>query len=210
MSLSAYLTDPEAITRASFALIREEAGIDRLPLARRSLASRLVHACGLPEVASRLAWNGDPVVAGRTALGRGAPILVDSRMVAAGISAPAGSAIPRVICRLSASGVPERAREQGITRSAAAVDLWRGDLDGAVVAIGNAPTALFRLLERMAEWEERPAAILAFPVGFIGAAESKQALMESELDVPYVTLPGRFGGSALGAAAVNTLLRPLM
>jgi precorrin-8X/cobalt-precorrin-8 methylmutase len=208
MSVSAYLTDPEAITRASFALIREEAGIDRLPLGRRALATRIVHACGLPEVAGRLAWNGDPVVAARQALGRGAAILVDSRMVAAGISVPPGSASPRVICRLSASGVVERAREQAITRSAAAVDLWRPDLDGAVVAIGNAPTALFRLLERLTEWPERPAAILGFPVGFIGAAESKQALIESEVDVPFVTLPGRFGGSSLAAAAVNALLRP--
>ncbi|MFO1069967.1 MAG: precorrin-8X methylmutase [Geminicoccaceae bacterium] len=207
MSALAYIRDPQEITRASFAMIAREAGLDRLPPERRAIAGRVVHGCGMAEVAGLLAWRGDPDAAGRRALAAGAPVLTDSRMVAAGISAPAGVAAPRVVCRLGAADLAATAESSGISRSAAAVDLWRPDLAGAVVAIGNAPTALFRLLERLTEWPERPAVILAFPVGFVGAAESKQALIDSGLDVPFVTLPGRLGGSAMAASAVNALLR---
>jgi precorrin-8X/cobalt-precorrin-8 methylmutase len=208
MSAAPYIAEPEAIARASFRIVGAEARLDRLPTALRPLAARIVHASGMVEIAERLVWRGDPVAAGRRALADGAPVLVDSRMVAAGISPVAGGPRPRVICRLDAPGVAARARDLGITRSAAAVDLWADVLAGAVVAIGTAPTALFRLLEGLAAGMPRPAVLLAFPVGFVGAAESKAALVEAALDVPYVTLPGRLGGSAMAAAAVNALLRP--
>jgi precorrin-8X/cobalt-precorrin-8 methylmutase len=161
----------------------------------------------MPEILDEIAWCGDPVTAGRAALERGAPVLADAGMVEAGITRtrlPAGN---RVACYLGDPRTPEHAAHLATTRSAAAVDLWQAELEGAVVAIGNAPTALFHLLERLSVWDERPAMILAFPVGFVGAAESKQALIESGLDVPFVTLRGRRGGSAMAAAAVNALAR---
>ena len=160
------------------------------------------------EVAGDLAWQGEPWTMGRQALLSGAPILVNSRMVAAGITRrrlPAGNA---VVCTLDDPAVPGLAERQGTTRSAAAIELWRPHLAGAVVVFGNAPTALFHLLERFRQWPERPAAILAFPVGFVGAAESKAALLESKAGVPCLTLPGRRGGSAMAAAAVNALASP--
>ncbi len=200
-----YLRDPAAITDASFAIIEREAGLHRLPPGLRPVAARIVHACGMVEVAADLAWQGEPWTAAREALLSGAPILVDSRMVAAGITRrrlPAGNA---VICTLEDPTVPGLARTLSTTRSAAAVELWRPHLAGAVVVFGNAPTALFHLLERLCQWPERPAAILAFPVGFVGAGESKAALLESEAGAPCLTLPGRRGGSAMAAAAVNAL-----
>jgi precorrin-8X/cobalt-precorrin-8 methylmutase len=207
MRAGSYLAEPEAITRASFRRIAEEARLGHLPAALRPLAARIVHATGMVELAGQLVFSGEPVAAGRAALARGAPVLVDGRMVAAGISPPDGAPPPRIICRLDAPGLAERARELRITRSAAAVDLWGDDVEGAVVAVGTAPTALFRLLERLAAGWLRPALLLAFPVGLIGAAESKAALIEAGLGVPFVTLPGRLGGSAMAAAAVNALLR---
>jgi precorrin-8X/cobalt-precorrin-8 methylmutase len=148
------------------------------------------------------------MAAGQQALRAGAPILCDARMVATGIIETRLPASNRVLVPLHEPGVAEDARCQGLTRSAVAVDRWQPHLAGAVVAIGNAPTALFRLLERLRQWSERPALILAFPVGFVGACESKEALLEADLDVPLLTLRGRLGGSALAAAAVNTLLFP--
>ena len=197
-----YLRDPAAIYARSFELIRAETDLAGLPPALHPLALRLVHACGMPDIVPDLAWGGDPAAAGARALQAGAPILCDARMVAAGIMA---SRLPRandLVVTLA------EARAEGTTRSAAAVELWRPRLAGAVVAIGNAPTALFHLLERLAAWPERPAAILAFPVGFVGAAESKEALIAAggALGVPYLTLRGRRGGSAMAAAAVNALL----
>ena len=166
---------------------------------------RLIHAAGDPAIVGDLHWTDDVVAAGRRALASGAPILVDSEMVAAGIiraRLPAGNA---VVCTLGEPGVAEAARATGTTRSAAAIDLWHDRLDGAVVAIGNAPTALFRLLELLHAAAPRPAAILGFPVGFIGAAESKEALIAHSTALPFVTLRGRRGGSAFAAAAVNAL-----
>lgn len=201
-----YLRDPREITRRSLALVREACDLTGLSALQAALAVRLVHACGMTDIPDDLAWGGPVVEAGRAALASGAPVIVDARMVAEGITRahlPAGN---EILCPLQDPSVAERAQAAGTTRSAAAVDLWRPHLAGAVIAIGNAPTALFRLLEILADGAPRPAAILAFPVGFIGAAESKEALIDSHLEVPYVTLRGRRGGSALAAAAVNALV----
>lgn len=203
-----YLRDPAAIYARSFELIRAELPLERFPPALRPVALRLVHACGLPEIAANLAWAGDPAGAARGHLAAGAAVLCDARMVAAGIMAARLPRPDRLRVLLDEPEVPDLARRLGTTRSAAAVELWRPHLEGAVVAIGNAPTALFHLLERLADWPERPAALLAFPVGFVGAAESKEALIAAGLGIPYLTLRGRFGGSALAAAAVNALLLP--
>ena len=200
-----YVRDPAEIYRRSFAAIETEADLARFQGAERALAVRLIHACGMPEIAADLVVSGDPAATGRAALAEGAPILVDAEMVARGIIAkrlPAGN---EIICTLNGADVPARARELGTTRSAAAVDDWKPHLKGAVVAVGNAPTALFRLLELLADGADKPAAILGFPVGFIGAAESKQALIDHAGDIPFATLTGRRGGSALAAAAVNAL-----
>jgi precorrin-8X/cobalt-precorrin-8 methylmutase len=201
-----YLRDPDAIYRESFAIIRCEARLDQLPSDVAEIALRLIHACGMIDITGDLAFMSDVAERARAALGNGAPILCDSGMVAAGImraKLPAGN---EIICTLEDARVPELARALKTTRSAAAVELWGERLAGAVVAIGNAPTALFHLLEKLAQGGARPAAILAFPVGFVGAAESKQALIDARLDVPFITLKGRRGGSALAAAAVNALL----
>ena len=200
-----YLRDPAEIYRRSFALVRAETDLNGLPADLASVALRLVHACGMPEVVADLAWDGEPAAAGRAALAAGRPILADCRMVAEGVIADRLPGRNPVLCRLNEPEVPVLARARGTTRSAAAVELWRDDLEGAVVAIGNAPTALFRLLELLAEGAPRPAVILAFPVGFVGAAEAKEALIDAGLGVPYLTLRGRRGGSALAAAAVNAL-----
>ncbi len=200
-----YLRDPEEITRRSFATVRAEADLGGLPPEVAEVAVRLVHACGMVDIVSELAWTADAVAAGRAALASGAPILVDAAMVGEGIVRNRLPAANEVICTLKDRRVAARAEGAGTTRSAAAVDLWEPRLGGAVVAIGNAPTALFHLLELLADGAPRPAAILAFPVGFVGAAESKEALIRGDLGVPYLTLRGRRGGSALAAAAVNAL-----
>lgn len=203
---SGYLRDPAAIYRESFARIRSETDLSAVPEALVPLVLRLVHACGMPDIVADLRFAGDPAGAARHALAAGAPVLCDCAMVRAGIVArrlPAGN---RILCTLHDPSVPELAQRLGTTRSAAAVELWRPHLGGAVVAIGNAPTALFHLLERLSEGWPKPAAIFAFPVGFVGAAESKRALAEAGLGIPYVTLLGRRGGSALAAAAVNAAL----
>ena len=212
-----YLRDPEAIYARSFALIRAEVPLGRFPPSLHGTVLRLVHACGMPEIAADLAWRGEPALAGRDALFHGAAVIADARMVAAGVMANRLPTANRVVLTLDDDRVPDLAAdlrttrsaaavELGTTRSAAAVELWRPWLAGAVVAIGNAPTALFHLLDRLRDWPERPAAILAFPVGFVGAAESKEALLASDLDVPWLTLRGRRGGSAMAAAAVNALM----
>lgn len=198
-----YLRNPEEITRRSFAIVREEAVLAGLPEDVARLALRLIHACGMPEIVEGLAWGGNPGETAAEALRAGAPILVDARMVEVGITRARLPADNGIIVTLEDASVPRRAQAAGTTRSAAAVDLWEPFLEGAVVAIGNAPTALFRLLELLEGGAGRPAAIFGFPVGFVGAAESKEALIESELGLPYLTLRGRRGGSALAAAAVN-------
>ncbi|WP_207484168.1 precorrin-8X methylmutase [Arenibaculum pallidiluteum] len=201
-----YLRDPAAIYRQSFATIAAEAALDRLPPGLVPMATRLIHACGMTDLVDDLAWSPDVAEVATAALAAGAPVLADARMVASGIMAarmPAGNA---VLCPLDDPAVPDLAARLGTTRSAAAVELWLPRLAGAVVAIGNAPTALFRLLELLDGGAPRPAAILAFPVGFVGAAESKQELARDPRGVPFATVLGRRGGSALAAAAVNALL----
>lgn len=200
-----YIRDPKAIYADSFAQVRAAVDLARFPSRLHPVVERLVHACARPEIAGQLHRDGDVAESGCAALLAGAPILTDAEMVARGVTRRLLPADNPVICRLNHASVPGLAERLGTTRSAAAVELWKDDLDGAVVAIGNAPTALFHLLERLHDGWPRPAAILAFPVGFVGAAESKQALADAALGVPFITLPGRDGGSALAAAAVNGL-----
>jgi precorrin-8X/cobalt-precorrin-8 methylmutase len=201
-----YLRDPAAIYRESFAAIRREAHLDRLPSDVADIAVRLIHACGMIDIAQDLAFADEVAAAARAALTTGAPVFCDSAMVAAGIMRDRLRAKNDVLCTLANPRVPTLAEQLATTRSAAAVELWLDRLDGAVIAIGNAPTALFHLLELLGKGAPRPAAILAFPVGFVGAAESKEALIANSFGVPYLTLRGRRGGSALAAAAVNALI----
>ncbi len=200
-----YLRDPEAIYAQSFATIRREAALDGLPRDIADVAVRLIHACGMTDLVADLAFTRDVARAAKRALRDGAPVLCDSEMTARGIIRRRLPAKNRVLCTLGHKRVPALAAKDKTTRSAAAVDLWRRYLDGAVVAIGNAPTALFRLLELLRDGAPRPAAIIGLPVGFVGAAESKQALIDADLGVPYLTLRGRRGGSAMAAAAVNAI-----
>lgn len=203
-----YVRAPDEIYRRSFALVRKAADVRRFPRDAAPLVLRLIHACGTPEIARDLVLSKDVLQAGRRALKSGAPILVDCTMVAAGITRARLSARNKVLCTLGQPRVPGLARAHGTTRSAAAVDLWRPHLEGAVVAIGNAPTALYRLLELIRSGAGMPALIAAFPVGFVGAAESKEALIRHADGIPFITLRGRRGGSALAAAAVNALASP--
>ncbi|MEA3104873.1 precorrin-8X methylmutase [Caballeronia mineralivorans] len=200
-----YIRDGQAIYRASFATIRAEANLAAIPVDLEKLAVRVIHACGMTDVIDDLVFSPGAGTAGRAALSRGAPILCDARMVAEGITRARLPANNRVICTLNDPSVPERARALGNTRSAAALELWRPDLEGSVVVIGNAPTALFHLLDMLDAGAPKPALILGFPVGFIGAAESKALLAADSRGVPFVALRGRRGGSAMAAAAVNAL-----
>ena len=200
-----YLRDPKAIYAESFRQVRAASDLSRVPAELESVALRLVHACGMPEVLDDLVWSDDLAVAARQALADGAPVLADCRMVAEGVIKSRLPAENDVLCTLPDPRVPALAQELETTRSAAAVELWRDRLAGAVVAVGNAPTALFHLLELIEAGGPRPAAILGFPVGFVGAAESKQALAAGDHGVPYLALKGRKGGSALAAAALNAL-----
>ena len=205
---AAYLRDGAAIYERSFAIIRAEADLSRFSPAAAEIVVRMIHSCGVVEAAQHIVFGGDLVAAARGALAAGAPIFCDSEMVAHGITRarlPAGNA---VICTLNDSRVPAFAEKLGNTRSAAALDLWGQKLAGAVVAIGNAPTALFHLLELIDAGAPRPAAILGIPVGFVGAAEAKDALAADPRGVPYLIVRGRLGGSAMTAAAVNALARP--
>ncbi|MFO1113920.1 MAG: precorrin-8X methylmutase [Rhodospirillales bacterium] len=200
-----YVRDPDEIYRRSFAAIRAEADLSEVPAELEPLAVRMIHAAGDTGIAGDLAFSPDAATAGRQALAAGAPILVDAEMVASGIIRARLPKDNAVLCTLREPGIAEAARHAGTTRSAAAVERWRDRLEGAVVAIGNAPTALFRLLELLDEGAPKPALILGFPVGFVGAAESKEALIAHAGGVPFVTLRGRRGGSAFAAAAVNAL-----
>lgn len=201
----AYLRDADAIYRQSFARIRDEVDLSRFPAELHPLVLRLVHAAGEPALAGDLVWSDGAAAAGRAALAAGAPVLVDAAMVRAGIGKRRFAQKNTVLCFLGDRRVPGLAQKFGTTRSAAAVELWRPRLAGAVVAIGNAPTALFHLLEMIAAGAPRPALVLGFPVGFVGAAEAKAALAENPLGLPFIALRGRRGGSALAAAAVNAL-----
>ena len=200
----AYIRDGAEIYRRSFAIIRAEADLKRFTADEEKVAVRLIHACGLVEAAADIAFSPGAVVAARAALAVGAPILCDSKMVANGVTR---ARLPRrneVICTLDDPAVPGLAERLGNTRTAAAMELWRERLGGALVAIGNAPTALFRLLELLDEGVRSPAAVIGMPVGFVGAAESKEALI-ADGRVPCLVVRGRRGGSALAAAAVNAV-----
>ena len=200
-----YEKDPKAIYAQSFATVRAEARLDRFAPAMQPLVTRLIHACGMIEIADRLAFSPDAAVAGHAALAAGAPVLCDCEMVGAGIIRRYLPAENEVIVTLNNPSVPAHAAEIGNTRSAAAVELWEEHIDGAVVAIGNAPTALFHLLEMLDAGWPKPAVILGFPVGFIGAAESKAELASNPRGCEFVALRGRRGGSAMASAAVNAL-----
>lgn len=200
-----YIRDGQEIYRHSFSIIRAEADLSAIPPDLEKLAVRVIHACGMVDVVQDLAFSPGAGAAGRAALAAGAPILCDARMVAEGITRARLPANNPVICTLNDPGVPELARELGNTRSAAALEHWRAHLEGSVVVIGNAPTALFYLLEMLDAGAPKPALILGFPVGFVGAAESKDMLAADSRGVPYVVVRGRRGGSAMAAAAVNAL-----
>jgi precorrin-8X/cobalt-precorrin-8 methylmutase len=202
-----YLRDGAAIYRQSFAIIRAEADLSRFSADEAEVAVRMIHACGNVELAADIVFHPDLVGSARSALERGAPILCDAEMVSHGITRARLPAANDVVCTLRDPRVPELAERLGTTRSAAALELWRDRLGGAVVAIGNAPTALFRLLDLIADGAPKPAAILGIPVGFVGAAESKEALAEDRNGVPFATVRGRMGGSAITAAAINALAR---
>ncbi len=204
-----YVTDGPAIYVDSFATIRREANLGAVPADAEKLAVRMIHGSGQVDLAADLLVHPGLVAASRAALQSGAPILCDATMVATGVTR---SRLPKdndVLCLLNDPRVPTLAGEWRTTRTAAAVSLWEPHLDGAVVAIGNAPTALFHLLEMLVDGAPRPAAIVGCPVGFIGAAESKQALVDLAadhgIDIPYVTVRGRRGGSAMTSSALNAL-----
>jgi precorrin-8X/cobalt-precorrin-8 methylmutase len=199
-----YVRDGAAIYARSFAIIRCEAKLARFSPDEERVAVRIIHACGMVEVADDIVFSPGAVTAARRALSEGAPILCDANMVAHGVTRarlPAGNA---VVCTLGDPGVAQLAQRLGATRSAAALELWGERLEGAVVAIGNAPTALFHLLEMLDRGAPRPAVIIGMPVGFVGAAESKEALSAQDV-VPSIVVKGRKGGSAMAAAAVNAL-----
>ena len=200
-----YIRDGQEIYRNSFRIIREEARLERIPADLEKLAVRVIHACGMVEAIDGLQFSAGAGAAGRAALAKGAPILCDAHMVAEGITRARLPANNQVICTLRDPSVPALAKEQGNTRSAVALKLWREHLEGSVVVIGNAPTALFYLLEMIDAGARKPALILGFPVGFVGAAESKAMLAADSRGVPFVIMQGRLGGSAMAAAAVNAL-----
>ncbi|NCR40835.1 MAG: precorrin-8X methylmutase [Microcystis aeruginosa W13-11] len=202
-----YIKNGEEIYRKSFAIIRSETNWENLPNDLAPVAVRLIHSCGMTDITEDLEASPDAVKIGRNALARGAAILCDSQMVANGITKARLPKNNRIICTLNHPEVTELARQINNTRSAAALELWQPHLAGAVVAIGNAPTALFHLLELLDQNVAKPALILGFPVGFVGAAESKIELATNSRGVPFITLHGRRGGSAIAAAAVNALAK---
>jgi precorrin-8X/cobalt-precorrin-8 methylmutase len=202
-----YMRDGTEIYRRSFAIIRGEADLARFSAEEADVAVRMLHSCGMVEIARHIVFANGVVAAARSALQAGAAILCDSEMVSHGITRARLPADNAVICTLRDSRVPALAETLATTRSAAALELWLDRLEGAVVAIGNAPTSLFRLLELLDAGAPRPAAILGIPVGFVGAAESKEALIADSRGVPFIAVRGRAGGSAMTAAAVNGLAR---
>ncbi|MDY0883868.1 precorrin-8X methylmutase [Dongia soli] len=199
-----YERDPQAIYRQSYATIEAEADLAALPQTLRPVAIRMIHACGMTDLPGNMAWRGDPIGAARQALAAGATILCDAQMVASGIIKRFFPSTD-IRCDINAPGLADLAVKLGTTRSAAAVEMWRDVLAGSVAVIGNAPTALFHLIEMIESGGPKPAAIFGFPVGFVGAAESKDALIAADLGVPCLTLSGRRGGSAIAAAAINAL-----
>ena len=202
-----YQKDPKVIYRQSFAMIKDVLGKDTMPVDIGPVAQRLIHACGMPDIVDYLFYSNRAGEIGRDALQAGAVILSDSEMVSAGIIRNRLPAKNKVICTLNDPKTSDLAKKNMTTRSAAALELWLPYLEGSIVAIGNAPTALFRIMEMISDGAPRPALILGFAVGFVGAAESKQALVDhaGKLDISFITLKGRRGGSAMAAAAVNAI-----
>lgn len=200
-----YVRDPAEIYRQSFAMIRDEAELSRFPEDIARVVVRLIHTCGQLDVTEHVAFTEDVVTRAHTALAGGAPILCDSSMVAAGITRSRLPADNAVVSLVSDARAPQLAAHLGTTRSAAAVDLWADRLGDAILAIGNAPTALYRLLELIDEGAPAPAAVLGGPVGFVGSAQSKQELIDSPRGMSYLVVTGRRGGSAMAAAAVNAI-----
>ena len=207
MTAHDYLRDGDEIYQRSFAIIRAESDLSRFSADEADIVVRMIHACGSPEIAKHVVFGSGFAVAARAAVAAGAPILCDSEMVAHGVTRARLPADNEVICTLREPGVPALAKKFSTTRSAAALELWRDRLPGALVAIGNAPTALFHLLGMLSNGAPKPAAVLGIPVGFVGAAESKEALAADPSGVPYLIVRGRIGGSAMTAAAVNALAR---
>jgi precorrin-8X/cobalt-precorrin-8 methylmutase len=205
---SAYLRDGAAIYERSFAIIRAEADLSRFSAEEVDVVVRIIHSCGQVDVAQHIVFAPNFVAAARSALATGAPVLCDSEMVAHGVTRARLPAHNDVICALNDPRVPALAKKLDTTRSAAALDFWLDRLAGAVVAIGNAPTALFRLLDLIDSGAPKPAAIIGIPVGFVGAAESKAALAANPRGVPFLIVRGRMGGSAMTAAALNAVARP--
>ena len=201
-----YIREGAAIYEKSFATIRSEANLGGFSEIEARVAVRMIHACGMVDITEDLSFSEGFAEAARGALHAGAPVLCDAKMVASGITRARLPSDNEVICTLDSPQVPEMARQMGTTRSAAAVDLWADRLEGALVAIGNAPTALFRLLELLAAGAPAPAAVIGVPVGFVGALESKEALAGFG-GPPFVVVHGRRGGSAMATAAVNALAR---
>ncbi len=204
--MSDYIRDPIEITRRSFEIIAEETDLSALPPDLATVAARIVHACGMPDVVADLAFSEGVAAIGREALAAGAPILCDVRMVAAGILVNRLTPAHPIHAAIDQLEAAELAGRSGQSRTAAGMELLVRHHDGAIVVIGNAPTALFRVLELVAAGATRPALVLGFPVGFVGAAESKAALAENTLGIPYMALRGRRGGSAIAAAALNALI----
>jgi precorrin-8X/cobalt-precorrin-8 methylmutase len=200
-----YEKNPSAIYKESFKIAASEANMERFPVGLREIVLRLIHACGMPEIADRISFSDEAFKAGFDALQKGAPILCDCEMVKAGITSRYLPIQTKVITTLNDPRTESIAKSISNTRSAAAVELWKNNIEGAIVCIGNAPTALFHLLELLEKGWPRPALILGFPVGFVGAAESKAELAKSNLGLSFITLKGRRGGSALASAAVNAL-----
>ena len=203
-----YIREGAEIYRRSFSIIRAEADLTRFSGTAERVVVRMIHACGMTDLPKDVDLSGSFAEAAEAALKRGAPILCDAKMVANGITRARLPAANEVVCTLDDPRVPALAAEIGNTRSAAAMELWRERLDGALVVVGNAPTALFRLLEMLDAGAPKPAAVIGIPVGFIGAAESKEALARDGR-VPYLVVHGRRGGSAMAAAAVNALANPV-
>lgn len=204
-TVNEYEKDGAEIYRRSFAAIRACAELGRFSPEQSQIAVRMIHACGMPDLAVDIEFSPGAVRQARAALQAGAPILCDVQMVASGVTRqrlPAGN---EVLCTLSDPRVPDLARELGTTRTAASVELWRDRIEGAVVAIGNAPTALFHLLDLLRDTDIRPAAVVGIPVGFVGAAESKQSLLDNDLGLEYIVVRGRRGGSAITCGAVNAI-----
>ncbi len=204
-----YIKNPKEIYQKSFAIIKNEADLSRLKKGEQEVAIRLIHSCGMVDIIDDLVFSKGAVEEGQKALNKGAPIICDVKMVAKGIIVRNLKHENEIICGLDMKEAKKFAIKNNITRSAAGFEILKSKINGAIIVIGNAPTALFHLLEMIENEQAKPALILGFPVGFVGAKESKQALIDKNLGVPYITLKGRRGGSAMAAAALNGIAKGL-